>query len=244
MVKSFSTGWLGHTQLNDVTIGLPLADRAFLDVPVMKVKNTSLFGLMIGRPVEVQAIELDRPHLSVWQDAGGRWNLQEVAELSPVPAAKRQAKNRRLTSDSPQMPNVHLTDGTISIIDNKTRRAEIQPLSVDGYRDTAVSWKYDIQVPSRVNIAGRLVPGGTWGHEVAIKLQDVGAWMAPWMKDFPPVVVDANWRGELSNTGISGRLDMKCVTVGLKTGRRGSLRALIGRRKRRRDRDSARQSSA
>ena len=93
-VKSFSTGWLGHTRLNDVTIGLPLADKAFLDVPVMKVKNTSLFGLMLGRSVEVQGIELDQPHLVVLQDAGGQWNLAQVVELlAQEPVEKSPAKN-------------------------------------------------------------------------------------------------------------------------------------------------------
>jgi hypothetical protein len=217
-VKSFSTGWLGNTRLNDVTIALPLADKAFLDVPVMRVKNTSLFGLALGQAVEVRAIELDRPHLSVWQDSGGRWNLQEVAELLARAGGKKSGEESAADSSSPQMPDVRLNDGVISIIDNKNRTLNISPLSVIGQRDTAVSWKYDIQIPPRLSIKGRLVPGGNWGHEVAVKLQDVGAWAAPWMKNFPPIVIDANWRGALSETGIGGRLDITKAAIDLKTG--------------------------
>ncbi len=217
-VKSLTTGWLGHTQLNGVTIGLPLADKAFLDVPVLKVKNTSLFGLLLGRPVSVEAIELDQPHLYVWQDAAGNWNLQEVAELLLRTGGKKSGEESAKTSSAPVLPKVHLAGGIVTIIDNKKRAADIVPLSVDGYRDTAVSWKYDIQIPPRVGISGRLVPGGNWGHEVAISLQNLEAWAKPWMADFPKVVVDATWRGALSDTGVGGRLELKTFSVGLKAG--------------------------
>ena len=217
-VKSLSTGWLGHTQLNDVTIALPLAKKAFLDVRVMKVKNTSLFGLILGRPVEVKAIELDQPHLYVWQDAGGRWNLQEVAELLARAGGKKSGQQSAQTSAAPSVPNVHLVDGIVTIVDNKNRATQIEPLSVEGYRETGVSWKYDVEIPPRVSLTGRLVPGGNWGHELVVKLQDIGYWAKPWMRNFPAVSVDANWRGALSETGIGGRLDMQKVTVGLPTG--------------------------
>ena len=219
-VKSFSTGWLGNTQLSDVTIALPLADKAFLDVPTMKVKNTSLFGLMLGRSVDVEAIELDQPHLSVWQDAGGKWNIQEVAELLARTAGGTTAQQSAADSSSTsvQMPNVRLVDGVVSVIDIKKRTLEISPLNVKGERDTAVSWKYDVRVPSHVAIAGRLVPGGTWAHDVSINIEDIGAWAKPWMADFPPVVLDATWRGQLNDTGVGGRLDIKKATVVLTTG--------------------------
>ena len=149
---------------------------------------------------------------------GGKWNLQEVAELLARAGGAKSGQQSAATSSTPQMPNVRLVDGLVSIIDNKNRTAEISPLAVTGERDTAVSWKYDIQIPSRVSSRVRLVPGGTWGHEVAVKLQDLGAWAKPWMADFPPVVIDANWRGQLTDTGIGGRLDMKKATADLKTG--------------------------
>ncbi|HET6250704.1 MAG TPA: hypothetical protein VFE47_23650 [Tepidisphaeraceae bacterium] len=217
-VKSLTTGWLGNTQLNDVTIGLPLSDKAFLEVPVMKVKNTSLFGLIIGRPVEVRAIELDQPHLYVVQNQAGQWNLQQVAELLARAGGKKSGEESAATSSRPQMPNVHLVDGTISIIDNKSRSLDISPLKVDGYSDSAVSWKYDVDVPSKLSITGRLVPGGNWGHEVALKLQDIGEWARPWDKDFPKVALDLEWHGELSNAGVGGRLDVKKATVDRKAG--------------------------
>src|SRR5260221_1362970 len=65
--NALQTGWLGHTQLHDVKLSLPLAKSAFLDVPEMRVKNTSLFGLLLGRSVDIQRIELDHPTIKVSQ---------------------------------------------------------------------------------------------------------------------------------------------------------------------------------
>lgn len=217
-VQSLSTGWLGNTRLTNVTVSLPLSTKAFLEVPVMKVKNTSLFGLMLGRPVAVKAIVLNNPHIYVVQDAGGQWNLQEVAQLLARAGGQKPSEESAATSSVPALPNVQLVGGIITIIDNKNRKAEIEPLSVNGYRDTAVSWKYDVRIPPRVKITGRLVPGGNWAHELAIELADPGYWAKPWFADLPALNVDATWRGALTSAGPAGRLDLRKVTLGLKTG--------------------------
>ena len=217
-VKTFSTGWLGHTQLNDVTVSLPLASKSFLSVPVMKVKNTSLIGLALGRPVEVQAIDLEQPHVFVWQDSSGRWNLQEVAELLARVGGKKPGAESAATSSSPALPKVHLAGGILSIVDNKDSKLDVQPVNVDGYPDTAVSWKYDVKIPPQVDITGRVAPGGNWGHELSIKLADLGQWMQPWMSEPPAITVDATWRGELTPGGITGRLQLNNAALGMKTG--------------------------
>src|SRR5690349_8224529 len=46
---SLTTGWLGNTQLHDVAIALPLSDDALAKVPEMRVKHTSLIGLLLTR---------------------------------------------------------------------------------------------------------------------------------------------------------------------------------------------------
>src|SRR5580693_2445689 len=46
--KSLSTGIFGHTSLEDVTATLPLADSAFLSIPVLKLDHTWLPGILFG----------------------------------------------------------------------------------------------------------------------------------------------------------------------------------------------------
>src|SRR5665213_3415633 len=62
---SLSTGCLAHTHRKHVTLGLPLSKKACLNAPTMDVRNTALLGILIGRPVSGQSIELDSPHLYV-----------------------------------------------------------------------------------------------------------------------------------------------------------------------------------
>src|SRR6478672_7748871 len=80
-VESVSTGWFGRTNLHGVKIALPLSEQAFADVPDMKVRHTTLFGLIFGRSMVIKEVELDKPVVQVWQDPSGRWNLAEVVDL-------------------------------------------------------------------------------------------------------------------------------------------------------------------
>ncbi|MDB5357245.1 MAG: hypothetical protein JWN24_3698 [Phycisphaerales bacterium] len=218
---SLSTGWLGRTQLEDVTLALPLADKAFLDVKTMKVRHTSLFGLMFGRAISVQDIELDQPHLTVYQGAYGRWNIQEVVELLQRTGGKQAGTESAASTAVPQLPSVRILGGVISVIDNHNRQATIEPLDLNGYADTPVSWKYDVSIRPRVSLTGRLVPGLDWRHEITGKLQDLGAWAKPWEENFPATDIDFTWRGKLDGA-INGRLDLQKFAVG-RTNSSGSI---------------------
>src|SRR5438067_6844048 len=95
--SGLSTGWFGHTTLTDVKLSLPLADESFLDVPRMDVTHTWLLWLALTRQFQLESIELQRPTLVVRQDAAGRWNVQDVAELvaratagTPEPGTKKR----------------------------------------------------------------------------------------------------------------------------------------------------------
>ena len=79
--KRLTTSWLGTTTLSDVSLGLPLAEKSFLNVPTLKVKHSSLIGLVLTRALSIKYIEIDQPDVVVLQDASGKWNLAEVAEL-------------------------------------------------------------------------------------------------------------------------------------------------------------------
>src|SRR4051794_15051347 len=50
--QSLHTGWFGHTVLRDVTISLPLADKAFLKVPELRVEHSSLPMNVLRRGVK------------------------------------------------------------------------------------------------------------------------------------------------------------------------------------------------
>lgn len=218
---SLTTGWLGNTQLRDVTIALPLSDESLVNVPAMRVKHTSLLGLLWTRAVTLKAVELDRPRVLVRQDESGRWNLQEVADLLARTGGKQAAADQAKKTTRPTLPAVRVRDGTLVVIDRGGRTTTVEPLNVQGEPENALTWRYDVAAGSveenstaaGLRLTGRLAVGGTWEHEVAIRMAHVEQWAKPWAGDTPPAVALAGeWRGEVKS-GVVGRLVIGAAQV-------------------------------
>src|SRR5579864_9336104 len=74
-VTSLSTNWLGHTSMSGVKLALPLSDQSFATVSDMKVKHTNLLAILLGWPVQIKAVEFDKPVVYVRQNSLGQWNF-------------------------------------------------------------------------------------------------------------------------------------------------------------------------
>src|SRR5439155_20831896 len=144
--RALSTGWFGSTTLRDVKLSLPLADESFLDMPAMTVRHTWLLPLLVTQHFELTAIDLEKPNLVVRRDAGGRWNLQDVAEL--VAKATAGTPEPGTKTRPPKLPRLKLVDGTILIIEFDGRRATIAPVNVTGYPDGLLVYRYDGSIPA------------------------------------------------------------------------------------------------
>src|SRR4051812_38294054 len=129
---SLSTGWLGDTRLRDVAIALPLSDDALVTVPEMRVEHSSLFGMALTRGVTLKLVELRDAHVLVRQDAGGRWNVQEVADLLARAAGKQTAADQAKKTSRPELPAVRLYNATVEIVDRAGRRSVVRPVNVAG----------------------------------------------------------------------------------------------------------------
>src|SRR4051794_37089274 len=55
--KSLTTGWGGHTVLQDVKLSLPLETQSFLTVKTLRVNHTQLLGILLTRGVKVRGLE-------------------------------------------------------------------------------------------------------------------------------------------------------------------------------------------
>ena len=210
--SSLTTGWLGNTHLREVRLGLPMVEESFLDMPRMQVKHTTLFGLLLRRPVSVDEIILDNPTLYVRRDEAGRWNLQQVAALvaraggsKPADESAKQAR--------PKLPEVRLIDGTVVIQDFGRTETRIRPLRVHGRPDPktpGILWRYDVEVPGHLKLVGQVIPGDPWPHEVELAVNDVDAWAEPFVPGFPDDArLKAQWRGQIKNGAVSGRLELQ-----------------------------------
>lgn len=215
-----STGWFGRTTLKGVKLALPLSDQSFVDVPEMRVRHTGLIAMMLGRPLLIKEVALEKPIVYVRQDAAGRWNLEEVAELLARTAGKKTGEETAQNSDAPALPRIQVNALTAVVHDNRNRELKIEPVNVTGFPETPVSWSYDIEIPSNqenvpphFSLKGRVAPGGTWAHQAHVWVHDIDPWVAVYKAGFnAPLSLDASWRGELNPKGLTGYLQISDAT--------------------------------
>lgn len=223
---SLSTGWLGHTSLQNVAISLPMSENAFFTAPKLKVDHTTILGLILTRSVSLQRVELDHPTLNVVQDAQGNWNVLRAVELVGRALGKEPAKDEAKKDPRPSLPAVQIDGLTLNVIDNAGKRASVAPINLVGRPEDALTYRYDLQAPpengspdaARLAVVGRVAPGGDWAHEVALTLAHPEKWAVPWVgPDVPAAELAAQWHGQLSAAGgggVVGQLDLQRATYG------------------------------
>ncbi|MBV8782500.1 MAG: hypothetical protein JO353_13975, partial [Phycisphaerae bacterium] len=213
---SLSTGWIGHTTLKDVHVSLPLAESAFLSLPEMRIRHTNLLWLLLTQSLAVHSLELERPTLTVTQDANGRWNLQDVGELLMKLGGQGQSQQTPNKSSPFVLPTLTLRDGTIDVTDNAKRHALLAPLEVNGRSMNSLVWKYDATLGASnsgsASFSGRLVPSDNFTHEVHFELSRLAEWIKPWNPSVDSAaVVRGDWNGAMANGGITGRLHLNTL---------------------------------
>jgi hypothetical protein len=206
--RRLTTSWLGRTTLTDVSLGLPLAEKSFLNVATLKVKHSSIFGIILTRAVSIDYIEIDKPDVIVLQDATGQWNLAEVAELlGRVGGGNAGAASA--SSGVPKLPNVRLIDGTVRVIDNAHHTATLSPVNVNGYAVGSLVWEYDLGVGDAISVVGKLAPGSSWQHQLKLTAHHLDSLTRGWGINSYGADVAATWDGQLSSDGgVSGTLTL------------------------------------
>ncbi|WP_428937023.1 hypothetical protein [Fontivita pretiosa] len=205
--KSFSTGWLGRSVLRDVTVWLPLAEEALLDVPELRVRHTGLIPLLLGRSLEIRRLEFDSPVLHVRQDQSGRWNVQE---------AIRRAASRRSggTEDRPRraavsIPELVITDAKLYLADSREHITVVEPLTFKGWQSGPLVYEFDLSLPGPGKIVGQLSPTVGWEHQARFALRDTQRIAGSLAEHWPRgLSADGVWRGRVNSEGIEGRLEL------------------------------------
>jgi hypothetical protein len=213
--SSMQSGWMGRSNLEDVTLALPLAEESFLQVPQLKIKHSTLFSLMLRQPIHIDEMYFDRPHLIVRQNALGRWNVEEAMALITRAAGGKSAANEQKSTGQPvQLPLVSLTDGTLELIDNENRKVTLTPLEIRGTPERSLSWHFTAAIASMLKLEGRIAPGQSWNHQVEFTLQHVEDALKPWFPTWPTSNLAGNWAGQVSGDSVLGRLDVKTGQLG------------------------------
>jgi hypothetical protein len=210
---SLSTGWLGKSELTNVSLGLPLSSQDFLKVKTLKIQHSSLIGLALGQVV-VKSIEIEDPLVEVVQDGQGQWNLQQVIELLGRVGGGTSASEQTPDTGIPQLPIVRLSDGSVQITDNQKHTASLQPLTIVGQPDGALVWRYDLTIASSIALTGKVAPGGIWQHQISLTVHDLDPLVKNWgVPSTYAATVKSHWTGQIANGKLTGTLALDQATA-------------------------------
>jgi hypothetical protein len=211
--KSLSTGWLGRSTMHDVTFSLPLSDKTFISIPELRLRHTPLPWLLLTGSFDINDIALDQPTLDVHQPPGGEWNFLEVLQLLGRALGGNPQKPQ--THDIPVLPDVHVSNGTFVLTDAQNRSATLEHLSIEGISTSPLVWQYHLSVPDRLDIDGKVAPGGQWFHEFDIQAQNLQLWLKPWIASLPASAhFQAHWSGRIDDGRLAGRMDIVSANFG------------------------------
>lgn len=212
---SLSTGWLGKSELQDVSLGLPLSSGDFLKVKTLVIHHNTLIGLTLGRQFTIDSIEIDDPVVEVLQDPTGQWNLQQVAQLLARAGGSNSAQQPQATDTGvPKLPNVRLVNGSVHISDNQKHTLELKPLDVSGRSDGMLVWKYDATIADSVSLHGELAPGGNWRHRVTLAAQHLDPLLKGWgVPTAYSADLKASWIGQFADGKLTGTLSLDRATA-------------------------------
>ena len=217
--KGLKVSLFGHTELTDVSAGLPLDDQDFLHVPVLKVKHANLLQIIIDRGVSLDDITIERPTVDVVKDKYGQWNLLRVIDILGKLGGSNDPQPTATSGGVPKLPAVHLVDGTIKINDGGGHYAEVAPLNVTGQPDQLLTWRYDLHAGPKdaelLAVTGIVAPGNTWAHRLtaAVGHLDPLAQAFGSKAGAYDASVNANWVGQLTDGKVGGRLTLTQVSA-------------------------------
>jgi hypothetical protein len=216
--KSLRVSLLGHTELTDVDVGLPLDPKNFLHVDALRVKHANLLQIIIDRAVTLDDVEIDRPRVDVIQDANGQWNLLQVADILGRLGGSNSAQPTTTSGGVPKLPAVHLVDGTLNIDDGRGHHADVGPLNVVGQPKDLLVWTYNVKAgpagAELLTVDGVVAPGGSWKHEVKVTLGHLDPLAKAFGVDSTYAAsVLATWDGALTDGKVGGRLSLDQVSA-------------------------------
>jgi hypothetical protein len=207
-MSSLSTGWFGRTRLRNVAVSGPTDPRPILAVPVIDLEHAWLPWLLIGRPLSVSSVSLDRPHLDLIQDPHGRWNIQDLAELLTSATAE---PDRPAPTAAPALPRIAVREAIVRIVRSDGRTTTVEPLLITGQPVDALNYALEADSPDQFRIEGRIALAGSWRHEITVRngrLDSIAeSWLGP-AGPGQPVAIDGTWNGTVGADGLVGQLHL------------------------------------
>lgn len=212
-IGDMTTGWTGRTRLTHVILSLPLSDEPLVQVGEIRARHAWLPSILMGRALNLRALELDDVVLEVHQEPSGRWNLQVAAQAMGLDRPSPTEGSGR-----PALPDLAIRRGIVRVSDNQQRQATIEPVTFSGRRSGTLRYDLDLWIGPEnsptTRVAGALSLGSGLGHQLSIEVRELAAYLAPWIDNWPDDAwAKGRWAGEFRQDRLAGRLELQPLFV-------------------------------
>jgi hypothetical protein len=205
-VRGLKIEWDGHTQVEGLTITLPLSDEPILQVERVDIHHTPLSKLAFAQQVERVAVEGVKVDLR--EQADGHWNFEQLIASRP----KSDTPSSRTGSD---LPSLVARDVSVRVTRYDGRHAELAGIQLDAIKSGALAYAFDARVADDASAKGSVALAGDLRHEVTLQLSRVPDVAGLFVSNLPsPLTASVNWSGRLTaDGGLDGKLRKVDVTV-------------------------------
>lgn len=213
--ESLSVGWGGETSIRNAAVTMPLTGEVVLVADRIEVAHEVIPLLILGRPVNVQSVEVDHPEVNLRHYEGGRWNVQDV--WTRVRARKKPVDRRRRRVS---LPEVVIQDARVHIAEPNGTAQTVGPLNFRAQPKDRLLWQFDLHVPETVEVQGGIVPGPEWAHEVGFAVADIEPLIHRLAGgNLTPIRAKGRWEGKVLQETLSGTIRLDEFAIGSVTAR-------------------------
>lgn len=211
-IGKLSINPIGQTEIDDLTVALPLADKPFLVAPKIQAKHTSLLGMLTSLNVAIDGVTIPKPELDLRQNADGTWNLQQALAQLATPSKNAAGGN------ATELPDVVLADAIVHVTKADGKTLDLNHVNLTGSRTAPLVWTFAGQLMDGLKMAGEVSTAGRWPHRVELLVTPTAVRAFDPLLGPIPVAAGATvqWQGEKTATGLAGRLTIpeKSTQVG------------------------------
>lgn len=212
-IDDLGLAWSGRSKAENVKVGLPLEGQPFLTIPTLELDHTGLMWLVFGSGFEVDHVRLINPAVVVRQGADGQWNVEHAQQIL---AARLQGGPDETGGDGRvDLPRFGIRNGTAIIAPLDRGPVRLTDVSVQAEPEGDLIYKFQAQAPGLGEVVGELATVEPHMHVAAFSLTPSAAfWNELELEALAGTRAQGRWSGQLTGTGLTGRLAMVSARVG------------------------------
>jgi len=207
---SLSTSWTGSTTIKDLTLALPIEQEAFFVASEIHLSHSALPVMLLTRSMILESIDINAPTLTVQQNKAGHWNIQDI-----VSTFARSSRDSGAKQGLTKLPRIEIKNAKIVIMDSNDSSHEIGPLDFHGEHQGQLSWQFEGNIPSKLDLQGIIASGPLKMHKVSFAIDNMDELLQAWIPPhLCPRYIAGQWDGQLlQGQRLTGKLRLDSLRI-------------------------------